>query len=79
MGWLRSSSGLVLMGVGLGAVSLAYASGAFIMALALHPANQHGWRPVEMAAVGLYPLGWIGLGWGAAALWARLRRRAAHT
>ncbi len=78
MSWLRSNADLALMGVGLGAVSLAYASGAFVMALVLHPANQHSWRPIEMVAVGLYPLGWIGLGWGAAALWTRLRGRVAH-
>lgn len=71
MSWLRSNADLAVMAAGLGALALAYASGAFVMALALHPANQHGWRPVEMIAVGLYPLGWIGLGWGAAALWTR--------
>jgi len=76
MGWLRSNADLALMGVALGAVSLAYAAGAFVMALALHPQDQHGWQAVEMVAVALYPLGWIGLGWGAAELWTRLHRRA---
>jgi hypothetical protein len=76
--WLRSNADLALMGAGLGAVSLAYATGAFVIALALHPAGQHGWRPVEMIAVGLYPLGWIGLGWGSAGLWTRLRRKVAR-
>lgn len=76
MTWLRSNADLVLMGVGLGAASLAYASGAFVLGLALHPPGRHGWSGAEMVAVGLYPLGWIGLGWGAADLWSRLRRRA---
>jgi hypothetical protein len=78
MSWLRSNADLALMGAALGAVSLAYASGAFVIALALHPAHQHGWRPVEMVAVALYPLGWIGLGWCAAHLWTRVRRKAVH-
>jgi hypothetical protein len=78
MSWLRSNADLALMGVALGVVSLGYASGAFVIALALHPAGQHGWRPVEMIAVALYPLGWIGIGWGSAKLWARLRRRTLH-
>jgi hypothetical protein len=78
MSWLRLNADLALMGVALGAVSLAYASGAFVMALALHPAGQHGWRPVEMIAVGLYPLGWIGLGWSSVELWSRLRGKAVH-
>jgi hypothetical protein len=76
MSWLRSNVDLALMGVALGVVALAYASGAFAMALALHPAGQQGWRPVEMIAVALYPLGWIGVGWATAALWSRLRRKA---
>jgi len=63
------------MGVALGATSLAYGSGAFLLGLALHPAGQHGWRPVEMFAVGAYPLGWIGLGWLAGALWGRRKGR----
>jgi hypothetical protein len=71
----RSNADLALMAVGLGAVSLAYASGAFVLGLALHSPNQHGWSGVEMIAVGLYPLGWIGLIWGAAELWARCRRK----
>jgi hypothetical protein len=75
MAWLRSNADLGLMGIALGAGSLAYASGAFVMGLALHPPNQHGWSGVEMIAVGLYPLGWIGLTWGAAELWTRRRRK----
>ena len=70
---LRSNADLALMGFGLGAGSLAYAAGAFVMALALHPPNQHGWSGIEMIAVGLYPLGWIFLVWGAADLWNRRR------
>jgi hypothetical protein len=75
MTWLRSNADLTLMGVALGAGSLAYASGAFVMGLALHPPNQHGWSGVEMIAVSLYPLGWIGFIWGAAELWTRGRRK----
>ena len=75
MTWLRSNADLALMGVALGAVSLAYASGAFVLGLALHPPEQHGWSAVEMVAVGAYPLGWIGLGWAAAGLRARWRQR----
>ena len=77
MGWLRSNADLAVMGVALGVTSLAYASGLFVMALALHPAGQHGWRPIEMIAVGVYPLGWIGLGWLGLALWNRRRSRGA--
>ena len=79
MVWLRSNADLVLMAFALGAVSLAYAVGAFVMALALHPPGQHGWRPIEVIAVGVYPLGWIGLIWGAAELWSRWRRAKAQT
>ncbi len=78
MSWLRSNADLALMGVALGAVSLAYASGGFVMALALHPAGQHGWHPVEMIAVAVYPLGWIALGWGSVELWLRVRGRPVH-
>ena len=78
MTWLRSNADLALMAVGLGAGSLAYASGAFVLGLALHAPNQHGWSGVEMIAVGLYPLGWIGLVWGAAELWTRLRWKASQ-
>jgi hypothetical protein len=70
---LRSAADLALMGFGLCAGSLAYTAGAFVMGLALHPPNQHGWSGAEMIAVGLYPLGWIGLMWGAAELWNRRR------
>ncbi len=79
MAWLRSNADLVLMAFALGAVSLAYTVGAFVMALALHPPNQHGWRPIEMIAVGVYPLGWIGLILGAGELWSRWRRAKAQT
>jgi hypothetical protein len=74
MAWLRSNADLALLAVALGAGSLAYAAGAFVMALALHPPNQHGWSSAEMIAVGLYPLGWIGVVWGVAELWSRGRR-----
>lgn len=74
MTWLRSNADLALMAFALGAGSLAYAAGAFVMGLALHPPNQHGWRAAEMVAVGLYPLVWIGFVWGAAELWSRWRR-----
>ena len=66
---------LALTGVALGAVSLAYATGAFVLGLALHAPGQRGWSAVEMVAVGLYPLGWVGLGCSAAGLWARWHRR----
>ena len=74
MTWLRSNADLGLMAFALGAGSLAYAVGAFVMDLGLHPPNQRGWSGIEMIAVGLYPLGWIGLVWGAAELWSRFRR-----
>lgn len=73
-GW-RSNADLALMAVALGGGALAYASGAFVLDLTLHPPYQHGWSAVEMVAVGLYPLTWIGIVWGAAELWARWRRR----
>lgn len=76
MTWLRSNADLTLMAFALGAGSLAYAVGAFVMGLALHPPNQHGWSGVATIAVALYPLGWIGFVWGAAELWSRRRRRA---
>jgi hypothetical protein len=75
MGWLRSNADLAILAVALGAGSLAYASGLFVMGLALHPLGQHGWRPIEMVAVGLYPLGWIGLVWGGTELLNRWRAR----
>ena len=75
MSWLRSNADLAIMAVALGAGSLAYASGLVAMGLVLHPPDRFGWRPVEMIAVGLYPLGWIGLVWSAGALWGRWRRR----
>jgi hypothetical protein len=74
MTWSRSNANLALMAVALGAGALAYASGAFVMGFALHHQYQHGWSGVEMIAVGLYPLTWIGLVWGAAELWTRWTR-----
>jgi hypothetical protein len=38
------------------------------------PAGAPDWSAAEIIAVGLYPLAWIGLVWGGAALWARWRR-----
>jgi len=70
----RSHADLALMAVALGAGALAYASGAFVLDLALHPVQQRGWSAAEIVAVGLYPLTWIGLVWGGAVLWTRWRR-----
>jgi hypothetical protein len=70
----RSVAVLALLSLAAGAVSLAYAAGAFVMGLVLHPPEQHGWRAVELVAVGLYPLVWLGTGWAVVALWGRLRR-----
>ncbi len=67
----RWNADLMLMAVALGAVSLAYAAGAFALGLALHPAGRQAWTSAEILAVGLYPLGWVGLAWGVA----ELRRR----
>lgn len=77
MAFLRLNADLALMAFGLGAGSLAYAAGAFVMGLCLHPPSQRGWSGAEMIAVFLYPLGWIGITWGVAELWNRSRRRAA--
>lgn len=74
----RWNADLVLMAVALGGVSLAYAAGAFAIGLALHPPGRQAWSSAEMIAVGLYPLGWVGLGWGLAELQARWRRRPAR-
>jgi hypothetical protein len=77
----RSNADLALMGLALGVGALAYASGAFVTGLALHPPHQHGWSGVEMIVVGLYPLTWIGLVRGGAELWIRRRHgrgRARH-
>lgn len=74
MTWPRSHADLILMGLALGAGSLAYAAGAFVLGLNLHPPNQLGWSRAEMVAVALYPLAWIGLVWGAAELRSRRRR-----
>lgn len=67
----RWNADLLLMAVALGAVSLAYAAGAFAIGLALHPPGRQAWSSAEVAVVGLYPLGWIGLAWAVAEL--RLR------
>ncbi len=75
MSGLRSNADLALMAVALGTVSLAYASGAFLMGLALYPLHQRGWNGIEIVAVGLYPLGWVGLAWAGAVVWTRWRRR----
>jgi hypothetical protein len=77
----RWNADLALMAVALGGGALAYASGAFVMGLVLHPPHQHRWSGVEMIAVGLYPLAWIGLVRAGAELWIRSRRgrgRARH-
>ncbi len=71
----RWNADLVLMAVALGALSLAYAAGAFALGLALHPPGRQARTSAEILAVGLYPLGWVGLGWGAAALWLRAHGR----
>jgi hypothetical protein len=71
----RGNADLVLMAVALGALSLAYAAGAFALGLAFHPPGRQAWTSAEILAVGLYPLGWVGLGWGAAALWLRAHGR----
>ncbi len=71
----RANADLVLMALGLGAVSLAYAAGAFVLGLVLHPPGRQAWSAAEILAVGVYPLGWVGLGWGASALWLRARAR----
>jgi hypothetical protein len=75
MAYSRSNADLALLALALGAVSLAYGTGAFVLGLALHPPGRHGWSGAEMMAVGLYPLAWIGLLWGVADLWARWRGR----
>ena len=69
----RWNADLVLVAVALGALSLAYAAGAFALGLALHPPGRQAWSSAEIVVVGLYPLGWVGLVWGAAALWLRAR------
>jgi len=71
----RWNADLVLIAVALGGVALAYAAGAFAIGLALHPPGRQAWTSAEIVAVGLYPLGWVGLGWSAAELWLRARRR----
>jgi hypothetical protein len=71
----RWNADLMLMGVALGAVSLAYAAGAFVLGLALHPPGRQGWSSAEMIVVGLYPLGWVGVARGVAELWFRWQRR----
>ena len=71
----RWNADLVLMAVALGAVSLAYAAGA--IGFALHPPGRQAWSSAEIVAVGLYPLGWVGLAWAVAELRARWRRHPA--
>lgn len=71
----RSSAELALMAFALGAVSLAYGGGAFVMGLAFHPAGGHGWGSVEVLAVGAYAVGWLGLILAAGELWDHCRRR----
>jgi hypothetical protein len=76
---VRWNADLLLMAVALGAVSLAYAAGAFAIGLALHPPGRQAWSSAEIVAVGLYPLGWVGLAWAVAELRLRWRgRRGAH-
>ncbi len=70
----RSTAELTLLALALSVVSLAYASGAFMMGLAFHPADGHGWRAVETIAVGAYATGWLLLLLGAGELWDRWRR-----
>jgi hypothetical protein len=72
---MRWNADLVLMALGLGIVSLAYAAGAFALGLALHPPGRQAWTSPEILAVGLYPLGWVGLGWTASELWLRAHGR----
>jgi hypothetical protein len=64
----RWNADLLILAVALGAVSLAYAAGAFAIGLALHPPGRQAWSSAEIVAVGLYPLGWIGLAWAVAEL-----------
>ena len=71
----RWNADLLLMAVALGAVSLAYAAGAFAIGLALHPPGRQAWSSAEIVVVGLYPLGWVGLAWAVAELWLRWRGR----
>lgn len=73
----RWNADLLLMAVALGAVALAYAAGAFAIGLALHPPGRQAWSSAEIVAVGLYPLGWVGLAWGLAELRFRWQRRPA--
>ena len=49
-------------------------SNAFAMGLAFHPPSGHGWRTIEMLAVGAYAVGWLGLLLGAGELWAHWQR-----
>ena len=70
----RSAAELALLAFALGAVSLAYGFGAFAMGLACHPPSGHGWRTVEVVAVGAYAVGWLGLILAAGELWAHWQR-----
>lgn len=74
----RPSVVLAFLALAAGVVSLAYASGAFVLGFALHAPAQHGWSAAEIVAMGLYPLAWLGGGWGIVAAWSRLRRPAAR-
>ena len=74
----RPSVVLSFLSLAAGVTALAYAGGAFVLGLALHAPEQHGWRPAEFVAVGLYPLVWLGSGWGLVELWNRAHRRPAH-
>jgi hypothetical protein len=71
----RSAAELALLAFALGAVSLTYGFGAFVMGLAFHPPSGHGWRTIEVVAVGAYAVGWLGLLLGAGELWTRWERR----
>jgi hypothetical protein len=75
MARLRSNADLLIMTLALGAASLAYASGSFVLALVLHPVGQQEWKAAEIVSVGAYPLAWVLTAWGVAALRDRWRRR----
>jgi hypothetical protein len=55
MAWLRSDADLLIMALALGVVSLAYASGSFVLALV----GQHGSSAAEIVTVGAYLLAWV--------------------
>lgn len=70
----RSATELTLLAFALGAVSLTYGFGAFAMGLAFHPTSGHGWRTIEVVAVGAYAVGWLGLILAAGELWSHWQR-----